>query len=132
MSRPVGSKRGVWSHGRYSTYNKRGCRCEECCAARDSHHETVRSQYRGDNIKTHAGKTRLYWREYAAKQGCQVCGSFERLCIDHDHSCCPGKHGCEKCVRGVLCNDCNTILGRARDNPDRLHALAVYLEESCE
>ena len=42
------------------------------------------------------------------------------LCIDHDHT--TGK------VRGMLCHDCNTSLGKFRDNPDILRKAADYLE----
>jgi hypothetical protein len=28
--------------------------------------------------------------------------------VDHDHACCPGENTCGQCVRGLLCNFCNT------------------------
>lgn len=31
--------------------------------------------------------------------------------IDHDHSCCPGRYGCKRCVRGIVCPGCNTLIG---------------------
>lgn len=40
--------------------------------------------------------------------------------VDHDHE--TGK------VRGVLCRECNLILGLALDDPGTLRALANYLE----
>lgn len=59
---------------------------------------------------------------------CDVCGETKRLCVDHDHSCCPGKDSCGKCVRGVLCTWCNSTLGHAKDDISRLKGLVAYLE----
>lgn len=36
---------------------------------------------------------------------------YNRLSIDHDHSCCSGAHGCKSCVRGLVCLGCNALLG---------------------
>lgn len=54
-------------------------------------------------------------------QCCAVCKTKTVLFIDHSHS--------TKKVRGLLCRDCNLMLGFARDIPDLLRAGADYLEE---
>lgn len=61
-------------------------------------------------------------------QGCGVCGSTTRLNIDHDHACCDRPGSCGECVRGVLCGNCNSTLGHAKDDIDRLRGLIAYLE----
>ena len=50
-----------------------------------------------------------------------------RLVVDHDHSHCPGPMGCERCVRGLICQGCNVMLGFAKDNADLLIGAAAYL-----
>jgi len=68
--------------------------------------------------------------------GCGVCGTKEptwrgqqaNFRIDHDHGCCPGEKTCGKCIRGLLCGNCNTMLGMAKDNPDTLRRALIYLE----
>jgi hypothetical protein len=56
-------------------------------------------------------------------------GEIQPLAIDHDHACCPARKSCGRCVRRLLCGDCNNGLGQFRDNPDRLIAAAQYLVE---
>jgi hypothetical protein len=53
--------------------------------------------------------------------------SGEVLHVDHDHTCCDGAFSCGECVRALLCKKCNSILGLADDDADRLLALAAYL-----
>lgn len=63
---------------------------------------------------------------------CDICGSEpgdRSLHIDHDHKCCPMAGSCGKCVRGVLCSDCNLSLGKMGDSPERLERAARYLRE---
>jgi hypothetical protein len=60
----------------------------------------------------------------------QPCKMNRRLSVDHDHSCCPGKRSCGRCVRGLLCANCNTGLGHLGDDLDRLVAAAEYLRSS--
>lgn len=52
-----------------------------------------------------------------------------KLCVDHDHACCPGKTSCGKCVRDLLCSPCNRAIGVLRENPRLLRAAATYLEK---
>lgn len=61
-----------------------------------------------------------YLELYVAQGGsCKLCGycpeNNRDLHIDHDHKCCPAgrftKQSCGKCVRGLLCADCNKMLG---------------------
>lgn len=57
--------------------------------------------------------------------GCQICGSeggegrWGNLHIDHDHA--TGK------VRGVLCTNCNTGIGKFKDSPELLRKAIEYL-----
>jgi hypothetical protein len=64
---------------------------------------------------------------------CAICKDPEmnkrRLSVDHDHSCCPGSGSCGKCIRGLLCSNCNTFLGNAKDNIEILKAAIKYLQK---
>lgn len=75
--------------------------------------------------------------ELLAAQGgvCAACGGAESKgygwATDHDHRCCPGsKKSCGKCIRGILCTNCNLALGHAADSIERLQALIAYLERT--
>ena len=54
-------------------------------------------------------------------------GVLQRLSVDHDHRCCPGKQSCGKCFRGLLCNRCNVALGLLAENPERMVAMIAYI-----
>jgi hypothetical protein len=63
----------------------------------------------------------LLWNQ----EGKCPCGrDLEASQIDHDHKCCPGKTACGKCVRGLLCNRCNLLLGMVESEP---HLIPAYL-----
>lgn len=49
---------------------------------------------------------------------CPICSTDIRdnYVVDHDHTCCPGPKSCGDCVRGLLCNYCNTRLGWYESN----------------
>jgi hypothetical protein len=54
-------------------------------------------------------------------------GKVRPLSVDHDHACCSGSVSCGKCVRGLLCNDCNTGIGKFSDDINRLTSAVAYL-----
>jgi hypothetical protein len=66
--------------------------------------------------------------------GCAICGTTEpngpgsRFQVDHDHVCCPGSGSCGKCIRGLLCSSCNTLIGLAKEDPQRLLSAVAYLQ----
>lgn len=73
-----------------------------------------------------------YRRLYEAQGGrCAICriatGKARKLAVDHDHSCCPGKTSCGKCVRGLICSNCNRDIGRRRDDPLAFFRAGLYL-----
>jgi len=52
---------------------------------------------------------------------CEVCGSNGRICFDHCHN--TGK------FRGWICEQCNVLLGFAKDDIVRLQSLISYLQK---
>jgi hypothetical protein len=63
--------------------------------------------------------------EEMAARGCAICGTTEwmgrghRPHIDHDHK--TGR------IRGLLCHNCNVLLGHAHEDPAILQAAIDYL-----
>jgi hypothetical protein len=96
------------------------------------HPEQVLNNYR---VRTY-GLTTLAWIQIFESQGCG-CAICDRIDpkdkngwqTDHDHSCCPGKKSCGKCVRGILCGPCNRGLGALQDSPEIIRKSADYIEK---
>ena len=84
-------------------------------------------------LKHKYGLTREQYESLLESQGgvCAICGGTSRggrrLSVDHDHGCCPGDRCCGKCIRALLCEKCNSLLGYANDSTDRLEEAARYL-----
>jgi hypothetical protein len=78
-------------------------------------------------------------RRVQEQGGCAACGvarprneGFRNgWHVDHDHACCPGGTTCGRCIRGILCADCNKLLGLVGDDVSRLLAAVNYLRD-CE
>lgn len=62
--------------------------------------------------------------EMLEQEACEACGEFldAKKHFDHRHS--------DGAVRGVLCERCNTTLGKCKENPAILMALCDYLDRT--
>lgn len=95
--------------------------------------EAHRARTRRYNYAKH-GITIEYWDALLLSQGgaCASCGQANtaqrNLHIDHDHDCCPGTYSCGRCIRGLLCSQCNTALGLLGDDLGRIERLSNYLK----
>lgn len=69
-----------------------------------------------------------FYLELMSRTSCESCGETTKLVVDHDHSCHPGDRMCESCIRGRLCNGCNTALGYVGESAQKLRQLANYIE----
>lgn len=95
------------------------------------HPEVVRRRNRANNLRRYGLMQEcfdllLVEQEHACGMCRKPFGGQQRICIDHDHNCCPEeKRSCGKCIRGLLCLSCNAALGRI----ERKYALArAYLD----
>lgn len=101
--------------------------------------ERSRRRYNPDKVRasswlrTYNITADQYFEMLASQEGvCAGCGrepdEKRFLDVDHDHACCPGKKSCGRCVRGLLCRLCNTVLGLLSDDAVLLRRLAFYVE----
>lgn len=63
---------------------------------------------------------------------CRLCPArlADGYCVDHNHECCPGTKTCGECVRGLLCQECNKLIGKLESDRERLTKMLAYLKES--
>lgn len=119
---------------------RRAAHPEECAAAGRAyyaaHRDALIARQRAYNATHREGRRRqVLRRQYGltpeafaallAGQGgrCAICGTDtpngKGWCVDHDHE--------TDAVRGVLCNNCNTVLGHAHDDVEVLAGAIAYL-----
>jgi Recombination endonuclease VII len=90
-----------------------------CKSCRGTERQVIRNSAdtRREHLRNKFGITPEQYEAKLAEQGggCAICGSPPKkiaLHVDHDHSCCPGKYTCGKCLRGILCWPCNVFIGK--------------------
>jgi hypothetical protein len=112
---------------------------ESCKAYQRQYIEGRREeQYLTDQRRSHGTEWKPLIQSYSDAQGdmCYLCGDpleYDRksaVHLDHDHACCPTGKSCEVCRRGLACQDCNVLIARAHDDPERLRRIADNLERA--
>lgn len=142
---------GEWPDGnvRFKNEDRDDCRIENLYrpvgvqsvpALRRAHDKQDRKEkpdkYRNKDLIRDFGIDLAEYRRMHDAQGgvCASCGYPETaqrggrtkwLAVDHDHTLGRGPHS----VRGLLCSNCNPMIGYGKDDPARLRAGAEYLED---
>ena len=102
---------------------------------KDGLHNRCMRCHRSEQLVRSYGITMDEYERMLEEQGgaCRICKrtneNGRELSVDHDHSCCPGRTSCGRCVRGLLCNRCNIGLGYFREDIACLRAAAEYLSK---
>ena len=109
-----------------SEYHVKSAECKECRS------ETDKARYLADRSnyykRTYGITEADYDVMYFEQDGCcAICGKHQtqdkrRFCVDHCHE--TGN------VRALLCNTCNTALGKFQDNEDLLRRAADYIRST--
>lgn len=99
--------------------------CKDCKYkyARDTYNKKSDLERKYINAKRNFGLEKQDFLEVIKPKKCEICGyKFESLAeknIDHCHE--------TNIIRGVLCGDCNKLLGYSKDSPKILMSAIKYL-----
>ena len=80
-------------------------------------------------------KDEWYWMLKEQNYQCKICkkelkerekgrGKKSEICVDHDHK--------TMRVRGLLCVQCNLLIGHAKEDVSILNSAIIYVKEVCE
>lgn len=128
-------------------YDKARARSKTGSAEWQENRNKRNAQYQ-DNIEFARHRSVVYkygipfekYQEMFESQGgkCAICNrhrdEFQKnFAVDHDHSCCKTTRGnprtCGRCVRALLCVNCNQGLGCFRDDKESLSSAINYLQK---
>jgi len=102
--------------------------CKECCRERNKDPKRIAWTKNRDLMKLYGITLDDYNKMFAEQDGkCFICGTHvcstgRALAVDHDHE--TGK------VRGLLCANCNTALGKFNDDVELLKKAIDYLRRA--
>jgi len=108
--------------------------CNECKIASNKYRREKRNRdnlllgYDPRRFKKHNLKKEDYdlmLKKYNDK--CWICKESDAKHIDHDHKCCIGDYSCGKCIRGLLCSNCNTAIGLLKDDEIKIKQALKYI-----
>lgn len=125
--------------GTYSGYITHGKNkevpCEKCRIAANKYRRDKRKVdndilgYDPRRFKKHNITKSIYDKLFNKYNGkCWVCKKKDAVHIDHDHNCCEGTYSCGKCIRGILCSNCNTAIGLLDDDIKLLNKAIEYIK----
>ena len=110
-------------HGRRN--NCKSCRKEKDIVWRSANKDKVvykTKKYHAE--KTYGISLDKYVERMSTSDCCEVCGSKDSLCYDHDHKTMK--------FRGVLCNKCNRSIGKLGDTIESIKKVLFYLNKEEE
>lgn len=129
----------LFAKGKNYKDGRRGT-CKKCHTSYMTNYYNNNPDKKAEKIKLNSGKDPNWKRHHITEKTfnemldknnglCYACNINKGTSIDHDHSCCSGNRSCGKCVRGILCNQCNTALGLIKDSKNTLNNLIKYLDK---
>lgn len=92
----------------------------------------------GIDSRHHLTPSRRYQLLAQQDWKCRACNAVltlygaETYHIDHDHACCSRAFSCGECIQGLLCKNCNPMLGFAKNDSERLIGGAMYIWSRCD
>lgn len=130
-------------HGSWNGYCNFSCRCAPCMEAARVYRARPGGKL-ASKVSSVRKRYNLSWADLeflyeSQDRKCVICSDAISIlpdepnpaAIDHDHACCPEQaRSCGKCVRGLLCRDCNQGIGKLKDSRHVLQRAIEYLSRA--
>lgn len=97
-------------------------RCKECHSNNNKKYPPTKEQHKRWRVSSKYGiSLEEYETIMQTATHCEICGSEDNLCYDHDHNTMK--------FRGVLCSSCNLGLGKLGDSLEGIESALKYLRK---